>query len=353
MNDTTDDRRVCVVIPMPNDPPWELFDAIGDDVPIVVCDDSDGALAPAPRSNVTYFDYAAQERYTGRHYGAIPHRSAASRNFGHYWAYREGFDVIIALDYDCGTRGDWVGDHLSCLGPVTGQPAVKPVVEGGWVNSIESDEFYSRGYPYEFRTPELARVTDTTVSGEVKLNMGVWDRVLDLNGIDKLWKEPPSEPGLRGDENRIALGHIPVCGMNTAFAAELTPAYYFLPDCWVNGTWQLSRHDDIWGGYIVKQLMDLNGDLFSYGRPVVEHTRQTPLERVTVLEQWMHLMSMPFYDLVDEAVAELRPGGYADLYAGFVDEFERRLDKSRAPVHYRTIFGELAEWMRRWSEAFQ
>ena len=92
--------------------------------------------------------------------------------------------------------------------------------------------------------------------------------------------------------------------MNTAFVRELTPAYYFLPDLWVNG-WRLSRHDDIWGGYIVKRLMDRRGDLLTYGGPVVEHTKQTALNRVVVLEQWMHLMSMPFYELVDAAAAEV------------------------------------------------
>ena len=56
MTNQSDDRSVCVVIPMPNDPPWELFDAISDDIPIIVCDDSNGKLAPAPRPNVTYFD---------------------------------------------------------------------------------------------------------------------------------------------------------------------------------------------------------------------------------------------------------------------------------------------------------
>ena len=45
MTNPTDDRSVCVVIPMPNDPPWELFDAISDDIPIIVCDDSNGKLA--------------------------------------------------------------------------------------------------------------------------------------------------------------------------------------------------------------------------------------------------------------------------------------------------------------------
>lgn len=349
----TDDRRVCVVIPMPNDPPWELFDAIPAEIPIIVCDDSNGKLAPPPRENVQYFDYAQQEAYSGEHYAAMPHKSAASRNFGHYWAWKEGYDVIIALDYDCGTRDGWLDAHLECLTDVDGHPALKPVVDNGWVNSVESEEFYARGYPYEFRTPELARVTETTATGTIKLNMGVWDRILDLNGIDKFWKEPPYDPGLRGDQNYVSLGNIPVCGMNTAFTADLTPAYFFLPDCWVNGTWQLSRHDDIWGGYIIKKLMDVNGDLFSWGRPIVEHTRQTPLERVTVLEQWMHLMSVPFYDIVDEAVSELKPAGYADLYSHFVEEYNRRVEKSPAPVHYRAIFTELGDWMSRWAKAFQ
>ena len=79
----TNDLKVCVVSPMPSDPPWELFDEIPDDIPIIVPDDSDGNLAPAPRDNVTYFDYAAQKEYCGEHYDAMPHKSAASRNFGH------------------------------------------------------------------------------------------------------------------------------------------------------------------------------------------------------------------------------------------------------------------------------
>lgn len=351
-----DDRKVAVVIPIPNDPPWELFDAIPTEIPIIVADDSDGRLAPPPRENVHYFDYAAQEAYCGEHYAAMPHKSAASRNFGHYYAYKEGYDVIIALDYDCGTRPGWLETHLECLTTVTDAPALEPKAEDGWVNSIEAEGFYARGYPYEFRTPELAEVRETTASGDVKINMGVWDNILDLNGVDKFQAEPPYDPGLRGEENFVSLGNIPVCGMNTAFTADLTPAYYFLPDMWVNdgspGSWHLSRHDDIWGGYVVKKLMDVRGDLFTFGRPVVEHTKQTKLERVAVLEQYMHLMSVPFYDIVDEAVAELEPSDYAAMYAQFVEEYQRRVEKSPAPPHFKAVYEGLGEWMERWARAF-
>lgn len=352
------DPTICVVVPIPNDPPWDLFDAIPHDVPIIVADDSDGRLAPPGRPNVHYFDYAAQEAYAGSHYAAMPHKSAASRNIGHYIAYREGFDVIVALDYDCRTRPGWLETHLEALGPCVDAPALSPTHPGGWINPVDSrfpvggTPAYARGFPYEWRTPELAEVRRTTATGDVVLNLGLWDEILDLNGIDKLFGGEPGDPGVDPGPSRVALGNIPVCGMNTAFVRELTPAYYFLPDLWVDG-WQLSRHDDIWGGYVTKRLMDRRGDLLSYGRPVVGHTKQTRLERVVVLEQWMHLMSVPFYDLVDEAVEAVEVASYPDMFAHFVEEYRGRVARSTAPLHYRRVYAELGEWMARWARAFR
>ncbi len=354
----SDSRSVCVVIPMPNDPPWDLFGAIPADIPIIVSDDSDGRLSPPPRGNVYYFDYSAQQAYAGRHYAAMPHKSAASRNIGHYIAWREGFDVIIALDYDCRTRPGWIETHLSALTEVDNAAARRASNANGWINPIRQcfpngDTVYARGYPYEWRTPELAAEVDTTVSGRVALNLGVWDGILDLNGVDKLYGGEPMDPGIgqHNQANPAALGNLPICGMNTAFLRELTPAYYFLPDVWING-WQLSRHDDIWGGYITKRLMDVHGDLLTYGSPVVGHTKQTPLERVAVLEQWMHVMSMPFYDLVESAVGEVERGDYVAMFAQFVEEYQRRVPRCGAPAHYREIFGQLGDWMARWAAAF-
>lgn len=342
-----DTRSVAVVIPIPNDPDWHLFDEIPTDIPIIVADDSDGKLTPPPRDNVRYFNYSAQREFMGEHYAAIPHKSAAARNFGHVLAMREGYDVIIALDYDCRPAPGWLGEHLRHLTTAVDAPALR----GNWINSITADGFYARGYPYEYRNAEASAVEETSVSGVVKLNMGVWNNVLDLNGVDKLPKEPPYEPGVRPGGNRIALGSLPLCGMNTAFTADLTPAYFFLPDVWVDG-WQLSRHDDIWGGYILQKLMALRGDLVAFGNPVVEHTKQTRLERVVMLEQWMHLMAVPFYAVVDAAVSRVRPGDYAPMFAEFTEAFLSEATRSKAPAHYRSVFRELGDWMQRWAAAF-
>jgi hypothetical protein len=340
--------KVVVVMPIPNDPDWSIFEELPESVPIIVCDDSDGKLSTAPRRNVRVFDYTAQRRVMGDHYPAIPHKSAACRNFGHYLAYREGFDVVIALDYDCRTRAGWLDQHLEALGAVVNGPAVT----GRWINTVEQPGFYARGFPYEYRNAEAAAMTDTTASGEVKLNMGVWDNVLDLNGIDKIQRQPPATPGLRGERNCIALGMVPLCGMNTAFRAELTPAYFFLPDVWVEG-WQLSRHDDIWGGYVLQKLMDKRRDLLAYGRPVVEHTRQSNLQRVITIEHYMHLMAREFYAMVDAAAEAVRPGNYADMFAHFTDEYRRRIEQTAAPTHYRQVYRELGEAMQRWADAFR
>jgi hypothetical protein len=346
-------RDVVVVIPIPNDPDWAIFDEISEDVPIIAIDDSDGKLAPAPRKNVRFFDYAAQEKVMGRNYRAQSHRSAATRNFGHYLAYQEGADVIIALDYDCRPRPGWLAQHIAALGAATAAPALS----GAWINSIEQPGFYARGYPYEYRNEEASVVTETSATGTVKLNMGVWDNVLDLNGVDKVQRDVaglpvPVEPGLRGRQNYIALGNIPVCGMNTAFTADLVPAYFFLPDLWIDG-WQLSRHDDIWGGYVLKKLMDKRGDLFSYGRPVVEHTRQSNLQRVMVFEQYMHLMARQFFELVDDAAERVPPGEYAPMFAAFAEAYLGGIERTNAPLHYQRVYRQLGEAMTRWADCFR
>jgi hypothetical protein len=339
--------RVAVVIPIPNDPDWTIFEEISEEIPIIVVDDSDGHLAAPPRKNVQFFDYAAQRAYMGDHYPAIPHKSAATRNFGHYVAYREGYDVIVALDYDCRPRPNWLEDHLGALGQVVDVPALR----AAWVNSIEQDGIYARGFPYEYRNGDAAP-TQERVSGVVGINMGLWDNILDLNGVDKFQRDVPADPGPSGQQSQIALGNIPVCGMNTAFLAELTPAYFFLPDIWIEG-WQLSRHDDIWGGYIVKKLMDKRGELFAFGKPVVEHTKQTNLQRVVTLEHYMHLMARDFYEIADAAVELVAAGTYRAMFAQFTEEYLRRVDLYRGPSHYRQGYRELGESMQRWADSFR
>jgi hypothetical protein len=343
-----------VVMPIHQDPDWTLFDALDDRIPIIVVDDSDGKLRQPDRNGVRFYDYAAQRDVMGRHYEAVAHHSSATRNFGHYLAYREGFDIILALDFDCHLRPGWLETHLSALTDVLDAPAL----EGPWINTMGISGIYARGYPYEFRHPDASPVSATKRSGSVKLHMGLWDGVVDMNGIDKLAAAPPDAPAVPRDGVVIASGAMPLCGMNLAFRREVTPAFFFLPDVRIPGTagteWIMSRHDDIWGGYVLERLMAINGDLVSFGEPVIGHTRQSPLDRVVTVEHWMHLLSPVFLRLVDTACADLAPASYADLYAEFAARYCRALaGEPSLPAHYFHVLGELGQAMVRWSDCFR
>jgi hypothetical protein len=180
--------------------------------------------------------------------------------------------------------------------------------------------------------------------------MGLWDGVLDMNGIDKLAKEPPSHPELPAGGAMLA-DRFPLCGMNVAFAAEITPCLHFLPDFSIDG-WKVSRHDDIWGGYVAQSLLRLNGDLMSFGEPAIEHMHQNPLEKVVVLEHYQHLLARTFFDLVDEVINSLARQPYPQLFHSFADEFERTASKYKGPGHYGRAFGELGASMQRWAACF-
>src|SRR5207248_916042 len=98
--------------------------------------------------------------------------------------------------------------------------------------------------------------------------------------------------------------------------------------------------------------MDKRGDLFSFGNPIVEHTRQTTLERVVMLEQWMHLMADGFFTCADEAASRVATGEYATMFADFSEEFLVEATRAPRPQHYRQVYRELGESMARWARVF-
>lgn len=326
---------------------WELIEHLTDQVQVLIVDDSADGLPSGPRRNVVMIGEDAQRDMMGPLVDCIPRKSSAVRNFGHYYAWREGFKVAFAVDSDCGLRPGWLDQHLARLGPVTEAPALS----APWIDTIGIPRVFARGFPYTERDPERPAPRSTTRSGVVKAHMGLWDGVLDVNGIDKLEAPPPLEPVLPPGGAAIADGFFPMCGMNLAFTTDIVPALYFMPDFWVDG-WRVSRHDDIWGGYILECLLEINGDLASFGAPVIEHTLQSPLEKVVVLEHYQHLLAPAFYDTVDAAAADLAPAPYSELYAAFAEAFRRLAPQARVPGHWRRGFIDLGDAMCRWAACY-
>lgn len=338
--------KTAVVIPMPSDPPegWKTFQDIPEDVDIIVVDDTLHNQLHIPLDMKNTIIRIKPDTYSQ---DWAVRGSAACRNKGHFFAYKEGYDNIIALDYDCRPAPGWVEQHLAHLGYKHNVDSL----QGAWINTLRETGAWARGYPYEYRTLPPYEIPGR-YSGIVALHVGLWWGILDCNGIDKL-QEPffPVHPVDTG--SHVALGNFPVCGMNTSFLREVTPLYYFLPNVEING-WTLSRHDDIWGGYIANKLLNRMRIAASFGQPFVEHLKQTPLEKVVVHEHYMHILSTTFYFFVDTCIDMLT---YAECitptnaYANFVHYFTKMVH-ALDNTYYKEPFKQLAKHMNGWVQAF-
>ena len=149
-------------------------------------------------------------------------------------------------------------------------------------------------------------------------------------------------------------GTIPLCGMNNAFLREVIPAYFFLPNFKI-GNWVVSRHDDIWGGYIFQKLAHKKEDLISFGKPIVFHERESYQPRVLHYEHYMHILEPYFYEVVDAAVANVKKNNYLEMFADFSENFEKELKrrKGKMPAMYYAGFVYLSDSIKLWKEIFQ
>jgi len=338
-------KRVVIVIPTAETPSWEFQRHLPKDVPVIVVDGSGGKLS-LDKKRYDIYGFDRQKKILGSLYKSFRMFQGASacRNFGHFLALKQGFEIIIALDYDCIVPHDFIKKHVDALKLRTISVVYS---ENGWINPIAPTGWYSRGYPYEKRYP--TKVTQKREQVRVGFNMGLWENVVDINGIDKVLKKPPTK--LNYSPARVGAGSmLPISGMNNAFLSELVFAYLLLPNVLIQG-WELSRHDDIWGGYILKRILDKKKVAVSFGEPVIYHAKESWQPRVLAHEHYLHLMSEKFYRLVDEAMTHVEVDTYQNMFAQFVRYFKVEINKSREqhlPPHYYDAFIYLERGMQWW-----
>ena len=337
-----------IVIPTAKNPTVRFLKHLPRRLPIIVVNGSASKLDLDP-SRFDIYGPARQRKVLGRFYESfLPfHGSSACRNFGHYLALKKGYDVIIALDYDCVVPPDFVARHLAAL-----TTPIAPILTSanGWLNPISGTGWYSRGFPYDRRY--LAKVRSVTQPVNLVFNMGLWEHVIDINGIDKVLRQPPNRLKLT-QPLQVAGSNLPISGMNNAFFAQIVPAYLLFPNFFING-WELSRHDDIWGGYILKQLIDKHGNHVSFGQPVIYHERQSSLPQVLAHEHYLHLLSPYFYHLVDQAVSLTPKGTYPAMMTAFTNHFSAVLNETaELPPHYRAVFYKVLESLQWWTHLLQ
>lgn len=224
---------------------------------IIVQDIGEKPEIPVGFDYVTIYDHKDIKNDLGEYDWIIPTASSACRSYGYLKAWQRQPDYIFTLDNDCypdGHFGYWIEEHLESL---TSNETL------GWFDTLDQDygQPWPRGVPYLIRD-----------QAPCYLSHGLWSNVPDLDAPTSL-----HNPSLRlepATSSKVVprWNFFPMCGMNLAWRAELTPAMYFGlfgPD------YGFDQYDDIWAGILVKKVLDHLGYAVRSGYPSVEHRKQS------------------------------------------------------------------------------
>jgi len=320
----------------------------------VIVDDSDGSIhIDHPQFRV--FSWADRQRLLGAHQHAIPRRNGACRDLGFVVAWREADDdeIVVALDDDCAVEEpDFAVRVERALGD-----APRPVaeVDGLHLNVIDCyrdapADLFPRGFPYSARGAYRPCRFMPGPERRVDFSLGLWRGVFDINAIDKISGPPFShpDPDLRFESVVVPPGKlVSVCSMNMHFRRSVIPAAYQLPmHVEVLPRWVIDRYGDIWGGFILKVLMDKRGETMAVGGPMIRHLKDGNVQRNTWQEHLCHMVNDEFIDMLLESAMAFGPAPYAEMVAALTEQFARRADAAspilRPYLHH--LVGALRAW---------
>lgn len=228
---------------------------------LIVCEDRPTKSVKIPKvgKKIYHFSWKEIDAEMGKNSWIIPRKVSAIRNYGFWKAHQMAAEVIITLDDDCYPvpNHNLVKLHeynLSLTAPER------------WMNTNpDARHLYTRGMPYLNREEQ-----------PVMLSHGVWINVLDHDGPTHL-----QHLSFRSEfaEHYLQLiprgAYFPMCSMNVAFRAEITPLLYFplMGEDTDGNKWGYDRFDDIWAGVFAKKIMDYLGYSAINGAPLVEHRK--------------------------------------------------------------------------------
>lgn len=354
-----DPSEWVVVIPSIREINLDYLRHIPESIKILVVDDTNGTIKPN-RKNMEIYTYADYKKILGYDEQLIPRKTDTCRSFGFYVAWLQGYRYIVTLDDDCMTHKGFLDEHAVVGKSLT----LKAVISNPWYNTIDNlflknsgeppGRYYARGYPYCYRLEPAEPPIFCTVTGRVVCNMGMWLKVPDINGLDKIDGDIPVSVGLKEKRLTVSPGtNFSLCIMNVAFLTEIVPAFYQFPMNVEVCNGRIDRFGDIWSGYILKKLTDMRGEHITLGNPSVTHTKAGNTVREIKLEHFGNLLENYFYRLIDEAVQDVSPGDYGEMYFQLASNFVLGIKKANLPKGYQTFFSVMSERMVRWSLLFK
>ena len=326
----------------------------------IIVDDTEGTIR-IDHPQFSVYNWSDRRRILGDLDVGIPRRNGACRDFGFFIAWRESAkeEVILAIDDDC------MVEELDFAEQVEGALTrkLRPIARGtgshfnvlNLYRGIGPGPLYPRGFPYSARVGYVEWDFDERVTGTVSFNLGLWKGVFDVNAIDKLkasqWTFRNAE--LVSDSVVVPPGVlVSVCSMNMQFRRALIPAVYQLPmHIEVAPGWVIDRYGDIWGGFVLKSLMDIRGDQMSVGRPMIRHVKEGGFDHNIWQEHLCHLVNDEFIDLLRNACTNIRPDSYLAMMDNVREEFARRAPNS-SPI-LRAYLLHLTSAMGAWLKALR
>lgn len=332
-----------------------LTPLIDSGVRFIVVDDSSGTIQmDHPQFEV--YNWTDRKKMLGDLDIGYPKKNGASRDFGFYiaWKNSDPGEIIIALDDDCEVyHQDFYNQVIEAL-----SYRERPVAtcQGTHLNILDlydgtPDQLFPRGFPYSSRVNYQGMQITGTESRNVTFCVGLWKGIFDINAIDKIKGPHYSYQNAKLKEASVIVEReklVSVCSMNMQFRRELIPAVYQLPmHIEVMPNWVVDRYGDIWGGFILKTLMDLKGEAMAFGEPMINHLKEGDFTRNIWQEHVCHLLNDEFIALLLSVKATVKANDYLEMMKEINEGFKENIHNA-SPI-FKPYLTHLCMAMDAWN----
>jgi hypothetical protein len=286
----------------------------------------------------------------------FPTNTDNRRNIAFLMALERGADLLVAFDGDNHIENvsEYFHQHSIVSSPETTHNVLSSST--GWfnlgdlLNYESSSTLYPRGFPYSQRGSQT-EYAYTLKYDRVVVNIGLWTQEPDVDSVARLMGsfkiKSVQAPQSFLDYNTWT----PINTQNTAFNADILPAFHYVRMKHAIGGYEIDRFGDIFGGYLLQACMqNLKQGCISVGYPIVRHERESRNHLSELKKEFGAIL------LLEECIeffksSQLTSGNYSDCYLELADNLMTFSHKARGDIWElggREFILRTSERMQKW-----